>query len=30
MIPRDQDVETVSGLLDRHPVVGRIGARQVE
>lgn len=29
MIDREQDVGTVSGLLDRHPVVGLIGARQV-
>jgi len=29
MIDRRRDIEAVMGLLDRHPVVGIIGARQV-
>ena len=29
IIDRKQEVETIQGLLRRHPVVGMIGARQV-
>ncbi len=29
MVPRTREVDSVIGLLDRHPVVGIIGARQV-